>query len=106
MQNVITEPDYANKVDLKPYTSASNYFEITKPGFLHVNSGMLKANTPLTIYDNSGIADMYVSQLSNAIYFATSLLNQSSTCTIPVSIGMQLYVTGGDSGYVWFVPYK
>ena len=105
MQNVITEPDYANKVDLKSYTSANNCYEVTQKGFLWVATGHLAYGVALSIYDASGTADL-IPTLSNALYYASALPNQSDICTLPVSIGMKLYVTGGNAGYVWFVPYK
>lgn len=105
MQNVITEPDYANKVDLKAYTSADNYYEVTQKGFLWVNTGYLASRVVLSIYDASGTANL-IPALSNALYYASALPYQSEICTLPVSIGMKLYVTGGNAGYVWFVPYK
>lgn len=105
MQNVITEPDYANKVDLKPYTSADNYYEVTQKGFLWVATGYLAYGVPLSINDASGTASLIPTR-DNTLYYASALANQSDICTIPVSIGMKLYVTGGNAGYVWFVPYK
>ena len=105
MQNVITEPDYANKVDLKNYTSADNCYEVTQKGFLWVATGYLAYGVPLSIYDASGTADI-IPTLSNALYYSSALAHQSDVCTLPVSIGMKLYVTGGNAGYVWFIPYK
>ena len=105
MQNVITEPDYANKVDLKPYTSADNCYEVTQKGFLLVFAGHLSYTTSLIIYDASGTADM-IPTLSNSLYYTHAVVGECEACTLPVSIGMKLYVTGGNAGYVWFVPYK
>lgn len=105
MQNVITEPDYANKVDLKPYTSADNYYGVTQKGFLWVATGYLAYGVPLSINDASGTASLIPTR-DNTLYYTSALANQSDICTIPVSIGMKLYVTGGNAGYVWFIPYK
>ena len=105
IQNVITEPDYANKVDLKTYTSADNYYEVTQKGFLWVATGYLAYGVPLSINDVSGTASL-IPNRDNTLYYSSALANQSDICTLPVSIGMKLYVTGGNAGYVWFVPYK
>ena len=105
MQNVITEPDYANKVDLKSYASADNCYEVTQKGFVLVFAGHLAYGVSLIIYDASGTADV-VPLIPNALYATTAVSGECEACTLPVSIGMQLYVTGGNAGSVWFVPYK
>lgn len=105
MQNAITEPDYANKVDLKSYTSADNCYEVTQKGFLLVFTGHLAYGTQLVIYDKSRTADM-IPTIPNALYYTQAVIGECEACTLPVSIGMKLYVTGGNAGYVWFIPYK
>ena len=105
MQNFITEPDYANKVDLKAYTSADNCYEVTQKGFLLVFAGHLAYATPLVIYDTSGAADM-IPTIPNTLYYTQAVSGECEACTLPVSIGMKLYIAGSNAGYVWFVPYK
>ena len=105
MQNFITEPDYANKVDLKAYTSADNYYEVTQKGFLLVFAGHLAYATPLVIYDASGTADM-IPTIQNTLYYTQAVSGECEACTLPVSLGMKLYIAGSNAGYVWFVPYK
>lgn len=106
--NLAIEPDYENKVDLLPYTSTTNCYTVTTRGFLWVNTGLLASGTRLSIFDNSGKVNGLVSEQfgSNSLYIAQALANQVEMATIPVSVGMQLYVTGGNAGYVWFIPYK
>ena len=99
--NLNRELDYANKISLLSYTSASNYYTVTQGGIVIIENSYKQFGERVVLYDK---------KYSTTEYIAFCDGNSLNTGTVSVEVykGQELYIGTSPQGAKRFdfTPFK